>query len=57
MSLITVPEMAEFLRLPVSRVYTLSKEGILPSCKVGRQIRFSRKAIEDFVASGGKDYC
>ena len=54
--LITPAEVAEFLRLPTNRIYVLVREGILPACKIGRQIRFSPKAIEEFVENGGQGY-
>ena len=45
----TVTELAEFLRLPLSSVYRLVREGVIPGRKVGRHWRFSRKAMEQWL--------
>ena len=45
----TVTELAEFLRLPLSSVYRLVREGAIPGRKVGRHWRFYRKAMEQWL--------
>lgn len=52
--LLKVPEVARWLDLPVDRVYSMAREGILPTIRLGRQLRFDRKAIDEFIRNGGK---
>lgn len=54
--LLRVDEVAEMFGMTEERIYTLAREGILPVCKLGRQLRFSEKAIEDFINNGGKAF-
>ncbi len=45
-----VPEMAElFLRIGRSRAYELVADGEIPSIKIGRSIRVSRKELERWL--------
>ncbi len=48
--LLTVDQVAEILNVPPRRVYELAKSGNLPSVRIGRLVRFSRRAIEDWMA-------
>ncbi len=54
--LMRVNEVAEMLDLPEDRVYALSREGIIPTVRCGRQLRWSLAQIQDFITSGGKGY-
>jgi excisionase family DNA binding protein len=45
----TVKELAQFLRLPVSSVYRLVRDGTIPGVKLGRHWRFYRKAVEQWL--------
>ena len=47
----TVEEVAIYLRIPVSSVYKLAKEGKIPSQKVGRHWRFRRAALEEWLSN------
>lgn len=49
--IMTIEEMAGYLRIPVSTVYRLAQKGRMPASKVGRQWRFSRKALERWIES------
>jgi excisionase family DNA binding protein len=42
----TAPEVAELLHLPVSTVYYLARRGELPASRLGRTWRFLRPRIE-----------
>jgi excisionase family DNA binding protein len=42
----TAPEVAELLHLPVSTVYYLARRGELPASRFGRTWRFLRPRIE-----------
>ena len=48
--LLTVEEVAELLRLPVSTIYELARTGRLPHLKIGRALRFSRSDLEAHLA-------
>ncbi len=49
-AVLTVTEVSEYLKLAESTVYRLAKEHKLPCRKVGGAWRFSRKAIDDWLA-------
>jgi len=52
-SLMTVEEVAEFLRVRPSTVYDWAKDGKIPASKVGRLWRFHRDEIDEWVRNGG----
>ena len=43
-------ELAEYLRVSKSTIYQLSEAGKIPSFKVGKQLRFRKKAIDKWIA-------
>ena len=47
----TLDEVADYLRIPRSTVYKLAREGRIPGQKIGRQWRFRRA----FVVNGSGD--
>lgn len=49
----TVEELAEYLRIPKSSVYKLAQEDRIPCQKVGRHWRFHLGAIERWLARDG----
>lgn len=53
---LNVDEVAAYLRIPRSSIYKLAKRGALPCQKVGRQWRFSRKAIDAWLAKVGGEH-
>jgi excisionase family DNA binding protein len=50
--IMTVEEVAELLRIPVSSVYKLAHSRKLPAQKVGRHWRFHRDTIIQWIANG-----
>jgi excisionase family DNA binding protein len=44
-----VPEVAEVLRIARSRAYELVGEGEIPSVRIGRSVRVSRKELERWL--------
>ncbi len=46
-SIMTIEEVAVYLKIPKSTVYILAQEGKIPCQKVGRQWRFHKEAIND----------
>ena len=56
MRLLTAKEVAAILRVKPARVYTLARDGLLPSVRIGdRQIRFQLSALQEWIASGGSN--
>jgi len=54
--LMKADEVAEYMNLSQDRVYALTRENILPCVKIGRQLRWSEKALIDFIENGGKSF-
>lgn len=52
--LLTVKEVAEVLRVPVPRAYGLARDGIIPTVKIGRQIRIDPEQLGEFISNGGR---
>jgi excisionase family DNA binding protein len=46
----TISEVAEYLRIPRGSVYKLAQRGRIPCQKVGRHWRFRREAIDDWLS-------
>lgn len=46
----TVEDVAAYLRIPKSSVYKLAQLGRIPSQKVGRHWRFRREAIDQWLS-------
>ena len=47
--LLTVSEVAAFLRINKSTVYRMAKQGRLPATRVGRQWRFRKSVLDSLV--------
>lgn len=47
----TASDVADFLHIPVSTVYELTRRGELPARRVGRTWRFLRPRLEEFLWS------
>lgn len=52
--IMTVAELAEYLRVNEATVYRLAQEGKIPGMKVGRQWRFKREAIDRLLEEGAE---
>lgn len=48
-----VPEVAEFLRIGRSRAYELVGSGEIPSVRIGRSVRVSRRKLERWIEGQG----
>jgi excisionase family DNA binding protein len=46
---LTIHEVADYLRIPISSLYKLAQEGRIPCQKVGRHWRFHREALDDWL--------
>jgi excisionase family DNA binding protein len=54
MRLIDAKEVAQILRISTQRVYELTRQGILPSVRIGaRQIRFEEARLLQWIENGG----
>jgi len=49
-SMMTLQEVATYLRLHRSTVYRLAREGMIPGFKVGNQWRFSKERVDQWMA-------
>ena len=47
--IVTVLDVARFLRVPKSTVYKLARLGQLPASKIGKHWRFLRRDIHDWM--------
>ena len=53
--IMTVPEMAKYLRIGRNNAYELVKEQGFPALKLGRQIRIPLMALNDWISSRFKE--
>ena len=52
--LMTLSEVADYLRVTKKTIYRLLEQGKIPSTKVGRQWRFNREVINDWLSEHTK---
>ena len=52
--IMTVEEVARYLRTGVATIYKLAQEGRIPATKVGNQWRFRKETIDEWLDKGGK---
>lgn len=52
--LLTIGEVAIYLRKPKGSIYNMVSEGKIPTRKVGRELRFSPKDIKDWLDRNAK---
>lgn len=46
---LTIEELAEYLKISKSTLYKLAQEGALPGQKIGRHWRFHRDAVDEWL--------
>ena len=54
-AVMTVDEVAEYLRIPRASVYKLAQQAQIPCQKVGRHWRFRREAVDRWLDRGIQD--
>lgn len=55
-AVLTIDELAEYLKIAKSTLYKLAQQGRIPAQKVGRHWRFRKAAIDRWLErSGGPD--
>lgn len=52
-SLLRAREVALWLDISEWRVYDLVRQNLIPHVKMGRSIRFQRKAVQEWIETGG----
>jgi len=52
---LTIDELAQYLKIPKSTLYKLAQEGKVPAQKVGRHWRFRKEAIDRWLEQRGPD--
>jgi excisionase family DNA binding protein len=50
--IMTTKELAVYLRLHQITIWKLSKEGKIPSIRIGRVWRFDKEVIDEWIAKG-----
>ena len=53
MRLMTIPEVADLLRVPPARAYELARHGAIPVVHIGRQVRVPEDALRRWLEGGG----
>ena len=48
--IMTIEDVAEYLRIPISSAYKLAQDGKIPGQKVGRHWRFHRDTLENWIS-------
>jgi len=54
MDLLTIPEVAQRLRVREARAYELARNKVIPVVYVGRQVRVDEAALQRWIAQGGQ---
>jgi excisionase family DNA binding protein len=50
----TIEELAAYLKIPKSTLYKLTREGRIPSKKIGRHWRFQKQSIDRWLEREAK---
>jgi putative molybdopterin biosynthesis protein len=53
-SLWTIPAAARRLGVSIGRCYELAREGLIPTVRLGRQLRVDPQALDEWIRRGGK---
>jgi len=51
-NILTLHELAAYLKIPESTLYKIVREGGVPAQKIGKHWRFNKKAIDSWIANG-----
>jgi excisionase family DNA binding protein len=52
--LLKAVDVAPVLNVSEARVLELARQRLLPSVRLGRQVRFDSQALDEWIAAGGK---
>ena len=53
MRLLTAKQVAPILQVTEARVYEMSRENLLPTVRMGRQVRYDEEALHNWIRAGG----
>ena len=53
MRLLTAKEVSTAMQIPLSRVYELARLKLIPSVRMGRQVRFDEAKLREWAEKGG----
>jgi excisionase family DNA binding protein len=53
MRLLTAKQVADVLQVTLARVYEMSRENLLPTVRLGRQVRYEEEALRNWIRAGG----
>ena len=53
--MLTAEQVAEVLAVPQHRVYELTRRGVLPHTRIGRQVRYDAERLREWIDSGGTE--
>jgi putative molybdopterin biosynthesis protein len=53
MRLLTAKQVAPILQVTEARVYEMSRENILPTVRMGRQVRYDEETLRNWIKAGG----
>lgn len=53
--MLVASEVAEILSMSTHRIYELTRRGILPHTRIGRQIRYDPMRLREWIDAGGTD--
>ncbi len=53
-AVLTIDELADYLKIAKSTLYKLAQQGRIPAQKVGRHWRFRKAAIDRWLERGGQ---
>ena len=51
-NILTIGDLAVYLKIPKSTLYKLAREGKVPSNKIGRHWRFQKRVIDRWLGGG-----
>ncbi len=54
--MLTATEASALLRVRLPQVYALAREGVIPSVRVGRKVRFNRDRLLRWIDDGGTGF-
>ena len=55
--ILTVPDLAAMLNVGRNTAYELVRAGIVPSIRIGRQVRISKQSVIDYIARAETKIC
>ena len=49
---LTIDELVTYLKMGRTKLYTMAQQGVIPGSKIGKQWRFDREEIDEWIKSG-----